>query len=382
MQPNLVTSALSGTISIPAHARSWALAQMPLSVRLEGVLQKMGLRQMGELHGLAYVQISSMRNCGRRTIRELLELVRRVHEGEFDCGAMHGLGLEHLIRQVDQAVDDLSEREREILRMRLGGRDRDPMTLEEIGGRFGLTRERARQLLDLMFQRIARHGGPFTFLLLDRLADKCLGMVCPLTPELLPLWLGAKTSASKRVPVFYVRLFSELDPRIPAWPDGQRPNPNLSTRAREIIRPAIESLRRHVTPMAIIDLYRDLEAQATVPNLNASDLLLALKQSASITVTTSAPDRPVARLGSLRICDWVHQVLSQSDRPLRPEEILRRGRRMFGPEIPHTSVGGLRNSLRPEQGIFLLDRRAFGIDRHIQLPERLRAKARSDVARL
>ncbi|HSA00759.1 MAG TPA: hypothetical protein P5055_08470 [Candidatus Paceibacterota bacterium] len=33
------------TITIPAHAREWPMAQMPLSVRLEGVLQRMGFRE-------------------------------------------------------------------------------------------------------------------------------------------------------------------------------------------------------------------------------------------------------------------------------------------------------------------------------------------------
>ncbi len=372
----------AGTIAIPAHARGWSLSQMPLSVRLGGVLQKMGFRQVGDLQGISFDQVLSMRNCGQRSIRELAELVRRVQAGEFDFGRIKGSGLEHLISQVDTAVEAVSDREREMLLLRLGDRDQTPLTLEEIGEKFGLTRERVRQVVDLLYQRVARHGGPSTFVFLRRLAEKCLSTVCPLTPDLLVLWLGPKAADCRHPGAFYVRLFSELDSEMPAWPEGQKPYPNLDARTREIIRPVVEVLRANISPLPIAELFRRVGEQQPGLNLNPGELLRALKQCASITVDTTVPDHPLARLASLRICDWVQRVLAQSDRPLRPEEIIRRARRIFGDEVPPISIGGLRNSLRPEQGIFLLDRRAFGMQQHIQLPERLWGKARADVAKL
>jgi hypothetical protein len=50
--------------------------------------------------------------------------------------------------------------------------------------------------------------------------------------------------------------------------------------------------------------------------------------------------------------------------------------------VPPISIGGLRNSLRPEQGIFLLDRRAFGTRQHIRCPERLQGALRDDVYKM
>ena len=51
-----------------------------------------------------------------------------------------------LASQVERAMEPLNDREREILRMRYGiGQDR-AHTLEEIGRRLSLTRERVRQL--------------------------------------------------------------------------------------------------------------------------------------------------------------------------------------------------------------------------------------------
>jgi RNA polymerase primary sigma factor len=51
-----------------------------------------------------------------------------------------------LAEEVERAMDPLNEREREVLRLRHGlGRDRE-LTLEEIGRRLSLTRERVRQI--------------------------------------------------------------------------------------------------------------------------------------------------------------------------------------------------------------------------------------------
>ena len=50
---------------------------------------------------------------------------------------------------VADCLNSLNDREREILRRYYGFDQCEPMTLEEIGSTFGLTRERIRQLRDL-----------------------------------------------------------------------------------------------------------------------------------------------------------------------------------------------------------------------------------------
>ncbi|HZU13580.1 MAG TPA: sigma-70 family RNA polymerase sigma factor [Chloroflexota bacterium] len=47
---------------------------------------------------------------------------------------------------IDEVLDKLSEREAGIIRLRFGLSGRRPQTLEEVGGHFGLTRERIRQI--------------------------------------------------------------------------------------------------------------------------------------------------------------------------------------------------------------------------------------------
>ena len=48
--------------------------------------------------------------------------------------------------ELERALSSLPERERMILALRFGLAGEEPMTLERIGERFGLTRERIRQL--------------------------------------------------------------------------------------------------------------------------------------------------------------------------------------------------------------------------------------------
>ena len=51
-----------------------------------------------------------------------------------------------LAEAVERALDDLTDREREIVRMRFGLDDGKPATLEDVGKAFGVTRERVRQI--------------------------------------------------------------------------------------------------------------------------------------------------------------------------------------------------------------------------------------------
>jgi len=53
----------------------------------------------------------------------------------------------HLLHeQIEEMLEALSEREREVLHFRFGLEDGRSYTLEEVGKRFGVTRERIRQI--------------------------------------------------------------------------------------------------------------------------------------------------------------------------------------------------------------------------------------------
>lgn len=61
-----------------------------------------------------------------------------------------------LEKQVDEALSTLTEREAQVLRLRFGLEDGRPLTLEEVGERMGLTRERVRQIQVQAMRRL-RH---------------------------------------------------------------------------------------------------------------------------------------------------------------------------------------------------------------------------------
>ncbi|MCF7707643.1 MAG: hypothetical protein K9N52_01935 [Verrucomicrobia bacterium] len=371
------------TISIPTHVRDWPLDQMPLSVRLSGVLQKMGFKKLGDLHGLSYIQVLSMRNCGRRSIFELVELVRRLQAGEFDPVKVKGSGIDYLTEFLDDIIDELGERERQMLMLRMGADGGPPMTLEEVGSKYGLTRERVRQVVDLLVLKILRSGGPPIQDLLEDLAEQCLSAICPLTPELFVKWLGITPAKHCRYAVpFYIRLFSALEPSLPGWSEGQKPSPNPEMWIKEISRPLTEILKGSVSPLSFENAYKKLKSNANLSKLTPGEFLAALKQSRTLAVEFPEPEKPVIRLSSLRIHDWVQRVLLNSEDPMTPQEIIKSAKELFSENFPDISIGGLRNSLKPEHGIFLLDRRAFGTRKHIKLPERLWRRARNDVAKL
>lgn len=51
-----------------------------------------------------------------------------------------------VVEELHKALDELSPRERMVMRLRFGFEDADPLTLQEIGDRLGLSRERVRQI--------------------------------------------------------------------------------------------------------------------------------------------------------------------------------------------------------------------------------------------
>ena len=64
---------------------------------------------------------------------------------------------------MERALSTLTEREREILILYFGLRRDDPLTLEEIGKKLSLTRERIRQIKEKAIMRL-RHSSRAKFL--------------------------------------------------------------------------------------------------------------------------------------------------------------------------------------------------------------------------
>jgi RNA polymerase primary sigma factor len=82
---------------------------------------------------------------------------------QFAAGPDEELYNEALQNSINDALGTLNEREAQVLRLYFGLGDADPLTLEEIGERFGITRERVRQIKERALGRL-RHQSRARFL--------------------------------------------------------------------------------------------------------------------------------------------------------------------------------------------------------------------------
>ncbi len=70
----------------------------------------------------------------------------------------HGLMRESLRKEIEEALDTLDQREKEVVKLYFGIGYEHPLTLEEIGEKFKLTRERVRQIKEKAIRKLRYHS--------------------------------------------------------------------------------------------------------------------------------------------------------------------------------------------------------------------------------
>ncbi|MEX0868953.1 MAG: sigma-70 family RNA polymerase sigma factor [Nitriliruptoraceae bacterium] len=142
------------TIRVPAHV--WELYGKLRAAELRLRQQKGGdptEAEVAEEVGLTAQRVREVRDA----MQELVSLDRPIGEdGDATMGDLiaDSAGIDpadtalegDAIGQIEAALAELDDRERIILVLRFGLHGEEPMTLEEIGDHFGLTRERIRQM--------------------------------------------------------------------------------------------------------------------------------------------------------------------------------------------------------------------------------------------
>jgi RNA polymerase primary sigma factor len=100
------------------------------------------VREVRDILRVAQMPVSLEKPVGDEDESELGDFVADDRSEEpFDTAT------EHLQREdIQRALDALPERERQVIELRYGLRGHEPLTLEEVGRAFGVTRERIRQI--------------------------------------------------------------------------------------------------------------------------------------------------------------------------------------------------------------------------------------------
>jgi RNA polymerase primary sigma factor len=100
------------------------------------------LREVRDILRVAQMPVSLEKPVGDEEESELGDFVADDRSEEpFETAT------EHLQREdIQRALDALPERERQVIELRYGLRGHEPLTLEEVGRAFGVTRERIRQI--------------------------------------------------------------------------------------------------------------------------------------------------------------------------------------------------------------------------------------------
>ena len=142
------------TIRIPVHMMEAINKQMRVSREMTQQLEREPTDD--ELAARLEVTVERVRELKRIAV-DPLSLDSPLREGEdsslSDIIEDHRLETpadavtRHMLNEaIEEALDGLNDRERDLLRMRFGLVDGQPRTLEEVGREFGVTRERIRQI--------------------------------------------------------------------------------------------------------------------------------------------------------------------------------------------------------------------------------------------
>lgn len=374
---------------IPQEVRGLPLAAFPMPTRLTNIVRHFGFRLVGDLHGFPIKKLRNIRNCGSHTVLELKTFVEKVQQGEFEIKMSapkiafvpQELNLACLIAFIDRFLAELSPRDQDILGLRFGAAGKT-LTLEEIGGKYGVTRERIRQIQSQNLKNLKNRLGEAGERLFEQISRDCLAAVCPLTPQLLVYWTEKDTTDFSFMPSFYIRLLAELTPEIPTLAEGQiSQGQQRNGRASQICQKIKGILSERYEAVPLVEIFKTV--QDSVSDLKEREFLDALEFSNYLALTLDAPDKPAIKLTTKRtILEAAHQILSESESPLTPEEIIERAKEKFGEEVITFSPYSVGNIPLYGKGFYLLDRRTIGLRKHFRLPPEKWNELRDDFYNL
>lgn len=100
--------------------------------------------------GNSHMSLDAPVRLGQEDDTKLLDIIQNNQQEDTDEGAMQN----SLNFEIDQVLSKLTEREKEVIKLYFGIGEDTAHTLEEIGIRFALTRERVRQIKEKAIKRL------------------------------------------------------------------------------------------------------------------------------------------------------------------------------------------------------------------------------------
>ena len=289
------TDAASCSFEVPATVRDLAFADLPISTRLQHLIERLNIRRLGDLHGRTGLEFLRCSNVGVRTVVEMQQLVARADDGEFcPTEVAESAVPRSLLLLIETGLEKLPGRDRDILLDRVGARGLKPITLEQLGREYRLTRERVRQVVSEMSLQLRRTWGPRIPALLEKLRERCERNAHPLSAGLLERWLGEADLGLRLGAAGHVRLIQAIDRSFPCWPNEHVGVENPEAAA--IFGAAAWSLLVGQPSLGLRDLLHSMRTTKGYPYLEFSEFIRLLAQIPDIVVDLEQLDRPVARL--------------------------------------------------------------------------------------
>jgi hypothetical protein len=201
--------------AIPESICQLRFHELPITGRLANIVRLIGARTLGDLKGRSPSELLQYKNCGKRTIREIQELIKRAISGEFDQPQIEdSTAAVELLTLLEQGIAKLSPREKQFLLLKIGGDDLPCLSFGEIGRRCALTRARVHQIVAKALDTLRKSWGPRVPRLLEMIKRRCLSIGCPLTPALLEQWIMESSRDFRLSRKAQVCLIAALDKNI------------------------------------------------------------------------------------------------------------------------------------------------------------------------
>jgi hypothetical protein len=201
----------SAVIYVPKVFSNLDLYELPISKRLRGLSEKLGIRYLGGFNEASAQELKKVKNCGRKTINELFTLIKVLSTGQVAVDIdQHELSLGHIITGLDSAIDLLTPRSRHILLGFLGGFNATPLSFRELAQKHGVTRQRIQAIYYSVLENLPRLGGPSVIRGLQRLVQDCELRVFPVTPNLIEEEAKVHRSSIRYSWQFYAELVKAM----------------------------------------------------------------------------------------------------------------------------------------------------------------------------